>query len=216
MVLIPSNRSHFLFPSLILSLLIILTIEKPDSEAMRVHPIPRNLNNNNSLIHHHHHRRNPTREPGKNLRRLPHIFNRVLELPLRSEADVAVEERTDCFRFVAETEGVCNGGEMRAYVVDIHPGITKIVVRTNGLSLGLSLEVDMWRFRLPETTRPELVTVVCIDGVLIVRCRRWFQRRKMVVLDKVWEVGGLFLFSNALEKNTVWLCNDGVFKKICF
>ncbi|CAG7876668.1 hypothetical protein BRARA_E01995 [Brassica rapa] len=167
MVLIPWNRS---FPSLILSLLIILTIEKPDPEAMRVHPIPRNLNNN-TLIHHHHHRRNPTREPGKNLRRLPHIFSRVLELPLRSEADVAVEEKHDCFRFVAETEGLCDGGEMRAYVVDIHPGITKIVVRTNGLSLGLSLdelELDMWRFRLPETTRPELVTVVCVDGVLIV------------------------------------------------
>ncbi|KAJ4894304.1 hypothetical protein Rs2_21098 [Raphanus sativus] len=132
---------------------------------MRVHPIH---NNNNTLIHHHRH--NPTREPGKNLRRLPHIFNRVLELPLRSEADVTVEERPDCFRFVAETEGVC-GGEMRAYVVDIHPGITKIVVRTNGLSLGLSLdelELDVWRFRLPETTRAELVTVVCVDGVLIV------------------------------------------------
>ncbi|CAN7046892.1 unnamed protein product [Brassica oleracea var. botrytis] len=169
MVLIPSNRSHFLFPSLILSLLIILTIEKPDPEAMRVHPIPRNLNKNNTLIHHH--RRNPTREPGKNLRRLPHIFNRVLELPLRSEANVSVEEKHDCFRFVAETEGLCDGGEMRAYAVDIHPGITKIVVRTNGLSLGLSLdelELDMWRFRLPETTRPELVTVVCVGGVLIV------------------------------------------------
>ncbi|EFH38493.1 predicted protein [Arabidopsis lyrata subsp. lyrata] len=136
---------------------------------MRVHPIPRNLNN--TLIHHHHH--NPTREPGKNLRRLPHIFNRVLELPLRSEADVTVEERHDCFRFVAETVGLCGGdGEMRAYMVEIHPGITKIVVRTNGSSsLGLSLdelELDVWRFRLPESTRPELVTVACVDGDLIV------------------------------------------------
>lgn len=60
---------------------------------------------------------------------------------------------------------------MTAYMVEIHPGITKIVVRTNGLSLGLSLdelELDVWRFRLPETTRAELVTVVCVDGVLIV------------------------------------------------
>ncbi|KFK39542.1 hypothetical protein AALP_AA3G257800 [Arabis alpina] len=135
---------------------------------MRVHPIPRKLNN--TLIHHHH--RNPTREPGKNLRRLPHIFNRVLELPLRSEADVTVEEKPDCFRFVAETDGVCGGDEMRAYMVEIHPGITKIVVRTNGSSsLGLSLdelELDVWRFRLPESTRPELVTVACVDGALIV------------------------------------------------
>lgn len=60
---------------------------------------------------------------------------------------------------------------MTAYMVEIHPGITKIVVRTNGLSLGLSLdelELDVWRFRLPETTRPELVTVACVDGALVV------------------------------------------------
>lgn len=164
MILIPIKVFSYL-----LLLNLIQSIEKPNPEAMRVHPIPRNLNN--TLIHHH--RRNPTREPGKNLRRLPHIFNRVLELPLRSEADVAVEERHDCFRFVAETVGLCDGdGEMRAYMVEIHPGITKIVVRTNGSSsLGLSLdelELDVWRFRLPESTRPELVTVDCVDGALIV------------------------------------------------
>ncbi|ESQ47605.1 hypothetical protein EUTSA_v10021506mg [Eutrema salsugineum] len=179
MVVIPLNRSvisYLLFLNLIQSFFITLTIEKPDPEpAMRVHPIPRGLNNN-TLIHHHHRRHhNPTREPGKNLRRLPHIFNRVLELPLRSEADVAVEEKPDFFRFVAETDGLCGGGgggEMRAYMVEIYPGITKIVVRTNeSTSLGLSLdelELDVWRFRLPESTRPELVTVDCVDGALIV------------------------------------------------
>ncbi|CAN8268742.1 unnamed protein product [Cochlearia groenlandica] len=140
---------------------------------MRVHPIPRNLNNNNILIHHHNNH-NPTREPGKNLRRLPHIFSRVLELPLRSEAVVSVEEKPDCFRFVAEVEGFRGGGggDMRVYTVEIHPGITKTVVRTNlSSSLGLSLdelELDVWRFRLPESTRPELVTVVCVDCDLIV------------------------------------------------
>ncbi|CAA7049766.1 unnamed protein product [Microthlaspi erraticum] len=90
---------------------------------MTVHALPRK--GNNILIHHH-----PTREPKKKLRRLPHIFSRVLELPLRSDADVAVEERLDCFRFVAETDG----GGVRAYVVEIHPGVTKILVRTNGSS----------------------------------------------------------------------------------
>ncbi|KAL1197555.1 hypothetical protein V5N11_012131 [Cardamine amara subsp. amara] len=169
MILILTKNRSILSFFLLLNLIQSFSIEKPDSEAMRVHPIPRMINN--TLIHHHH-RNNPTREPGKNLRRLPHIFNRVLELPLRSEADVAVEERHDCFRFVAETEGLCNGGEMRAYMVEIHPGITKIVVRTNvSSSLGLSLdelELDVWRFRLPESTRPELVTVVCVDGVLVV------------------------------------------------
>uniref|UniRef100_A0A1J3GFR2 Uncharacterized protein n=1 Tax=Noccaea caerulescens TaxID=107243 RepID=A0A1J3GFR2_NOCCA len=130
---------------------------------MRVHALP--CQGNNILIHHH-----PTREPGKKLRRLPHIFSRVLELPLRSDADVAVEERLDCFRFVAETDGE---GGVKAYVVEIHPGVTKILVRTNGSSsLGLSLdelELDVWRFRLPESTRLDLVTVDCDgDGELIV------------------------------------------------
>ncbi|KAJ0092024.1 hypothetical protein Patl1_25352 [Pistacia atlantica] len=30
------------------------------------------------------------------------------------------------------------------------------------------LELDMWRFRLPETTRPELASAVYVDGELIV------------------------------------------------
>ncbi|CAA7040056.1 unnamed protein product [Microthlaspi erraticum] len=129
---------------------------------MKVHALP--SQGNNILIHHH-----PTREPGKKLRRLPHIFSRVLELPLSSDADVSVEERLDCFRFVAETDG----GGVKAYVVEIHPGVTKILVRTNGSSsLGLSLDeldLDVWRFRLPESTRLDLVTVDCDgDGELIV------------------------------------------------
>lgn len=54
--------------------------------------------------------------------------------------------------------------------MEIHPGVTKIVVR-EGDSLGLSLddlELDMWRFRLPESTRPELASAVFVEGELIV------------------------------------------------
>ncbi|PPD74167.1 hypothetical protein GOBAR_DD28909 [Gossypium barbadense] len=101
----------------------------------------------------------------KKLRRLPHIFSRVLELPFRSDADVAVEESPDCFKFVAETDGRI-GDVVRAHTVEIHPGVTKIVIRSNSLvDFGLldDLELDMWRFRLPETTRPELVEC-CLRG----------------------------------------------------
>ena len=94
-------------------------------------------------------------------------FSCVLELPFRSDADVAVEEAPDCFRFVAETDGI---GDVRAHTVEIHPGVTKIVVRDGG-SVELSLdqlELDMWRFRLPESTRPELASAVFVDGELIV------------------------------------------------
>ncbi|KAK7343597.1 hypothetical protein VNO77_12459 [Canavalia gladiata] len=138
---------------------------------MKVHPVPRKRN---ITIQFGVDGGNPMSEaqalfgiPGKKLRRLPHVFSRVLELPFRSDADVAVEEAPDCFRFVAEAEGI---GDVRAYTVEIHPGVTKIVVR-DGESVELSLdqlELDMWRFRLPESTRPELASAVFVDGELIV------------------------------------------------
>ncbi|KAJ1423820.1 hypothetical protein SESBI_12094 [Sesbania bispinosa] len=115
---------------------------------------------------------------GKKLRRLPHVFSRVLELPFRSDADVAVEEAPDCFRFVAETEGI---GDVRAHTVEIHPGVTKIVVR-DGESVELSLdhlELDMWRFRLPESTVPELASAVFVDGELIVTVPKGHGRQNL-------------------------------------
>ncbi|RYR24534.1 hypothetical protein HN51_046675 [Arachis hypogaea] len=65
---------------------------------------------------------------GKKLRHLPHIFSRGLELPVWSDADVAIQEAPDCFHFVV-----------------------KIVVGDSGpVEFSLNdLELDMWRFRLP-------------------------------------------------------------------
>ncbi|KAM3356293.1 hypothetical protein P3S68_023007 [Capsicum galapagoense] len=120
--------------------------------------------------------------PLKKLRKLPHVFGKVLELPFRSDADVAVEEGPEFFRFVAEMELDGNGGAaaggVRVQAVEIHTGITKIVVR-NGGGDGLAgggeeellldeLNVDTWRFRLPAATRPEMATAVFVDGELIV------------------------------------------------
>ncbi|XP_060179205.1 uncharacterized protein LOC132609308 [Lycium barbarum] len=124
--------------------------------------------------------------PMKKLRKLPHVFGKVLELPFRSDADVAVEEGPEFFRFVAEMEfeGEGDAGGVRVHAVEIHTGITKIVVR-NGVAgdggvngggggggeeelLLEELKVDTWRFRLPATTKPELATAVFVDGELIV------------------------------------------------
>ncbi|XP_061994103.1 uncharacterized protein LOC133712042 [Rosa rugosa] len=141
------------------------------TEAMKVHPIPKRRN-----ISIQYHSRSPLSEAQallglthKKLRRLPHVFSRVLELPFRSDADVLIEENPDCFRFVAETESF--GHDVRAHTVEIHPGVTKIVVRERGSAAELTLdelELDMWRFRLPESTRPELARAVFVDGELIV------------------------------------------------
>nr|GMD87121.1 nodulin 22 [Ipomoea batatas] len=111
------------------------------------------------------------------LRRLPHVFGKVLELPFRSDDDVIVEENAERFRFVAEIGGDAeHGGGLRAHAVEIHPGITKIVVRNNschqeGSSVALFLEqmmLDTWRFRLPAFTQPELTRAAFVDGKLIV------------------------------------------------
>lgn len=81
---------------------------------------------------------------------------------------MSVEESPEYFKFVVETDGI---GDVRAYTIEIHPGVTKIVVRANG-SVEFSsldeLELDMWRFRLPESTRPELASAVYEDGELVV------------------------------------------------
>ncbi|KAJ8558031.1 hypothetical protein K7X08_004797 [Anisodus acutangulus] len=107
------------------------------------------------------------------LRKLPHVFNNVLELPFRYDTDVTVEENEGFFRFVAETEleGAGNYGQVRAQAVEIHPGITKIVVTNGDNEIKLLLEelnVDTWRYRLPASTMPELATAVVVDGELIV------------------------------------------------
>ncbi|XP_059660483.1 uncharacterized protein LOC132306909 isoform X2 [Cornus florida] len=104
----------------------------------------------------------------KKLRRLPHIFARVLELPFHSDADVSVEEASDCFRFVVTTDDIGDG--IRAHAIEIYPGVTKIVIRgTDVLDSSLDeLELDLWRFRLPASTRPELATAEYDDGELVV------------------------------------------------
>uniref|UniRef100_A0A803Q1N9 SHSP domain-containing protein n=1 Tax=Cannabis sativa TaxID=3483 RepID=A0A803Q1N9_CANSA len=180
-ILIPSGNWTSLLKRVSLVLLLIfvnslyIIAENPigvtTTNTMKVHPMPKKRN---ITIHYEINNRRDTASESraglthKKLRRLPHVFSRVLELPFRSDADVSVEESADFFRFVAETEGF--GVDVRAHTVEIHPGVTKIVVRGSGsteLSLD-ELELDMWRFRLPETTRPELARAVFVDGELIV------------------------------------------------
>ncbi|GLT78534.1 hypothetical protein SLA2020_500660 [Shorea laevis] len=145
----------------------------PESETMKIHPLPmkRNITIQFDV--------NPstniaqaqsflTGGSRKKLRRLPHVFSRVLVLPFRADAEVEVEESADCFKFVAETDGI---SDVRAQTVEIHPGVIKILIRPGGhvdLASLDDLEFDMWRFRLPESTRPELASAVYEDGELIV------------------------------------------------
>lgn len=167
----------------ILNICLLLIISTPTIQGMRVHPLSlkRNIalregiDSNFSSSISEQHQQIPN-SATKKLRKLPHVFNNVLELPFRSDADVAVEEKEGFFRFVAkiELEGA-GDGQVRAQAVEIHPGVTKIVVRKGSgdsddeIKLLLEqLNVDTWRYRLPASTMPELATAAFVDGELIV------------------------------------------------
>ncbi|KAL8055046.1 hypothetical protein ABFX02_04G030900 [Erythranthe guttata] len=104
----------------------------------------------------------------KKLRRLPHIFAKVLELPFHSDADVSIHDTPHSIRFTAPTDDI--SGDVRADAVEIYPGVTKIVIRGNGVVdlCGIELDLDLWRFRLPASTLPELASAAYEDGELVV------------------------------------------------
>uniref|UniRef100_A0A7N0U0H6 Uncharacterized protein n=1 Tax=Kalanchoe fedtschenkoi TaxID=63787 RepID=A0A7N0U0H6_KALFE len=102
----------------------------------------------------------------KKLRRLPHIFEKVLELPLGSNANVDVQESPESFRFCAAADGL--GEEIRTEAIQIFPGVTKVVIRGESVIVDDGLEIDLWRFRLPECTRPDMASAAYMGGELVV------------------------------------------------
>lgn len=109
----------------------------------------------------------------KKLRRLPHVFAKVLELPFHSGADVSVQETSHSFCFTVAVSP--NDDNMvRAHTIEIYPGVTKIVIkRTDGGDLSSAVNevgdhFDKWRFRLPASTRPELASATCTGQELVV------------------------------------------------
>ncbi|VAH87492.1 unnamed protein product [Triticum turgidum subsp. durum] len=90
------------------------------------------------------------------LRRLPHVYSKVLELPLPADADVRAFEGTTALHFFAACGPM---GEVRARLVRIYPGVVKVVVvhvGTGDDEYGDDMELDRWRYRLPEDCCPEL------------------------------------------------------------
>ncbi|MCD9646521.1 hypothetical protein HAX54_036408 [Datura stramonium] len=167
----------------VFNICLLLIVSIPTIQGLRVHPLslkrnialPEGIDSNFSSSISEQQQQIPNSSM-KKLRKLPHVFNNVLELPFRSDADVAVEEKEGFFRFVAkfELEGA-GDRQVRAQAVEIHPGVTKIVVRKGSgddddeIKLLLEqLNVDTWRYRLPASTMPELATAVFVDGELIV------------------------------------------------
>ncbi|KVI12423.1 hypothetical protein Ccrd_009157 [Cynara cardunculus var. scolymus] len=64
----------------------------------------------------------------KKLRRLLHIFAKALEFPFYSDVDVSIQETSDSFKFVVDTDDDI-GTDIATHTIEIIPGVTKIVVR---------------------------------------------------------------------------------------
>jgi len=65
----------------------------------------------------------------KKLKRMPHLFTRVLELPLHAETPVRVVESRDCYLFQVRLSGVHVVEDVKVEVVEIVPGATNVLVR---------------------------------------------------------------------------------------
>jgi hypothetical protein len=110
----------------------------------------------------------------KDLRRLPHVYSKVLELPLPADTDVEVFEGPDAFHFVAAPAAGARAGVVRVHTIRIHPGVTKVVVQAGGgaegaaADAGDSMELDRWRSRLPEPSCPAMAVAGYADGQLVV------------------------------------------------
>ncbi|CAN6307939.1 unnamed protein product [Urochloa humidicola] len=104
----------------------------------------------------------------KDLRRLPHVYSKVLQLPLPADTDVEVFEGPDAFHFVAA--GARGTGMVQVRTVRIHPGVTKVVVQAEGgEEAGADeMELDRWRSRLPEASCPAMAVAGYVDGQLVV------------------------------------------------
>jgi HSP20 family molecular chaperone IbpA len=93
----------------------------------------------------------------KKLKRMPHLFDRVLELPFHADTLVGVQESRDSFSFVVKMPGLV-AKEVKPELVEIVPGAIKVVIQGGGQGLLFDLEsseVELWRFRLPASTIPE-------------------------------------------------------------
>ncbi|XP_078158133.1 uncharacterized protein LOC144553815 [Carex rostrata] len=105
-----------------------------------------------------------------NLRRFPHLFNNVVELPIAVNSDVKVENDQDSFRFVATVDGIV--GAVQVHMVEIGSHAVKIVILDEFDSVAHldfnCRDGSRWRQRLPEYSQATMATATYQDGVLVV------------------------------------------------
>ncbi|KAI3975765.1 hypothetical protein MKX01_023191 [Papaver californicum] len=72
-------------------------------------------------------------------------------------------------------------------MIEIYPGVTKIVIRgSHADELNILDEFELWRFRLPQSTTPQLASANYINGELVVTVPKIssLEIKEMVVMKK--------------------------------
>lgn len=102
---------------------------------------------------------------------MPHLFCRVLELPVAADSRVQVQESPSSFTFkVVLPPPLPQHDHVRAQIIHIVPGVTKVCVAGAQIATAHLDELDapLWRFRLPASSIPESSTAACYsDGLLV-------------------------------------------------
>lgn len=108
------------------------------------------------------------------LRRMPHVFCKSLDLPFPAETRVAIDERKDAYAFVIQQPGL-QEADVVAETVEIVPGAIKVILRgADRIRAALtksqpsSAEMANWRARLPMGTIPERAKATYAHGVVTI------------------------------------------------
>ncbi|MCO5579448.1 hypothetical protein L7F22_033303 [Adiantum nelumboides] len=110
----------------------------------------------------------------KQLKRLPHVFCKWLELPFADDTNVEIEESRESYKFVVRQEGLSES-DVVAEAVEIVPGAVKVMLRgqeriramlvKNG---GIDGGASNWRARLPPSAKTEAIMSSYAQGVITI------------------------------------------------
>ncbi|MCO5589347.1 hypothetical protein L7F22_043314 [Adiantum nelumboides] len=110
----------------------------------------------------------------KQLKRLPHVFCKWLELPFAEDTNVEIKESRESYKFVVRQEGLSES-DVVAEAVEIVPGAVKVMLRGQERIKAMSVKnrgilggACNWRARLPPSAKTEAIMSSYAHGVITI------------------------------------------------
>ncbi|KAI5071871.1 hypothetical protein GOP47_0014122 [Adiantum capillus-veneris] len=108
------------------------------------------------------------RQP-KQLKRLPHVFCKWLDLPFAEDTNVEIEESRERYKFMVRQAGLSQT-DVVAEAVEIVPGAVKVTLRGHE-KIRAMLKLNSggnWRARLPAIARTEAAKSTYVNGIITI------------------------------------------------